>query len=181
MAVARQIHFQTRPLLTRSKFNLKLNKMVLQISELTCTSPRVTMTDHASEDSEGSEDSDATVAYHVVNSLASILQEMKLPNSVKQRANDLLIVEGFYAIEDVRNVSQQTWDDFLDQNVHGASLFNALEFLRPAETAVKIKIFRRRPGWTREMERGIPWHAIDPDSDRESSPPRRSERSKTPE
>ncbi len=133
-----------------------------------------------SEDSEGSEDSDATVAYNVVNDLAGILQEMKVPNSVKRRANDLLNTEGFYALADVKNVSQESWDDFLDQYVDDAALFNALETLRPAENSAKIESLRWRPGWRRDMEQGIPWHrALDPE--RESSPPRRRNRSKTPE
>jgi hypothetical protein len=98
---------------------------------------------------------------------------MKLPNSEKQRAKDLMVREGFYALKDVNGVSQETWDSVFDLYVNDAALFKALESLRPAENSVKIELFRRRPGWTREEERGITRHAIDLDLDRESSPPRR--------
>ncbi len=46
--------------------------------------------------------------YNVVNDIAGILQEMKIPNSVKQRANDLLIREGFYALADVKALVTHT-------------------------------------------------------------------------
>ncbi len=67
-------------------------------------------------------DSNCTVVY-VANDLYDILRDMKIPNTVRQKANDLLIQEGFYALADVDNVSQATWDGFIDQFVDDAALF----------------------------------------------------------
>ena len=123
-----------------------------------------------SEDSESGgkrRDSVATVEYVVVNNLHRILQEMKIPNTVRQRANDLLVQEGFHALFDVNNVTQDTWDGFFDEYVDDEALFNVLDSLRPAQNSVKIVLFRRRPGWKRDEERGTPRSAQI--ADRESS------------
>ena len=127
-----------------------------------------------SDDSESGgkrRNSVATVEYVVVNDLRRILQEMKIPNTVRQRAEKLLAQEGFYALFDVNNVTQAEWDGVFDRYVDDPALFIVLNALRPALNSVKIEMFQRRPERKRSEEREIPRSAQIAD-DRESSPPR---------